>query len=116
MYLVNFNQLFEALEGPVTELREIIKDESLQLLGVVVDRIFTNLNLLTPGFDLSSVTEAAQGDDARRVSGSLLEQVDAFFNRFRRVEAAAKDIEEEACSAEAEEGNMEEVQGGAAST
>ena len=95
----------------VAELLEMIEDESRQLLGVVVDRIFTNLKLLTPGFNLSSVTEAAQGEDARRVSGSLREQVDAFCNRFRRAEVAAEDSEEEACSDELEEGATEEVQG-----
>ena len=80
-----------------------------------MDRIFTNLKLLTPGFDISSVTEAAQGEDARRVSGSLREQVDAFCNRFRRAEAAAEDSEEEACPAEDEKGAAEEAQGGDAS-
>ena len=114
-HLAYFDQLFAALEGPVAKLREMIEDESRQLLGVVVDRIFTNLKLLTPGFDFSSVTEAAQGEDAQRVSSSLREQVDAFYNRFRRAEAAAEDSEEEACSAETEEGAAEEVQGGAAS-
>ena len=84
MYLVYFEQLFAALEGPVAELREMIEDESRQLLGVVVDRIFTNLKLLTPDFDLGSVTADAQGEDAQRVSSSLREQVDAFCNRFRR--------------------------------
>ena len=93
----------------------MIEDESRQLLGVVVDRMFTNLRLLTPGFDLSTVTEAAQGEEAHRVSNSLQEQVDTFCNRFRRVEAAAEDREKEACSVEAEEGAAEEVQGGAAS-
>ena len=109
MYLVCFDQLFAALEGPVAELREMIEDESRQLLGVAVDPIFTNLKLLTPGFDFSSVTEAAQGEDAQRVSGSLREQVDAFCNRFRLAETAAEDSEEEACSTEAEEGAAEEV-------
>ena len=110
MYLVYFDKLFAALEGPVAELREMIEDESRQLLGVVVDRIFTNLKLLTPGFDLSTVTEAARGEDAHRVSNSLREQVDAFCNRFRRAEAAAKDSEEEAASAETTEGAVEEVE------
>ena len=115
MYLVYFEQLFAALEGPVAELRELIEDDSRQLLGVVVDRIFTNLKLLTPGFDLGSVTEAAQGEDAQRVSSSLCEQVDALCNRFRRAEATPEDSEEEACSAEADEAAAEEVQDGAAS-
>ena len=114
-YLAYFDQLFAALEGPAAELRRMIEDESRQLLGVVVDRIFTNLKLLTPGFDISSVAEAAQGEDARRVSGSLREQVDAFCNRFRRAEAAAEDSEEEACSAKAEVGAAEEIRGGVAS-
>ena len=91
MYLVYFDQLFAALEGPVAELHELIEDESRQLLGVVVDGIFTNLKILTPGFDLSTVTETARGEDAHRVSNSLREQVDAFCNRFRRAEAAAED-------------------------
>ena len=43
----------------LAELQEMIEDESRQLLGVVVDRIFTNLKLLTPDFDLDSVTKAA---------------------------------------------------------
>ena len=93
----------------------MIEDESRQLMGVVVDRIFTNLKLLTPGFDVCSVTEAAQGKDAQRVSCSLRERVDAFCNRFRRAEAAPEKIEEEACSAKAEEGAAEEIRGGAAS-
>ena len=59
--------------------------------------------------------EAAQGEDAQRVSSSLREQVDAFGNRFRRAEAAAEDSEEEACSAEADEAAAEEVQDGVAS-
>ena len=110
MYLVYFDQLFAALEGPVAELHEMTEDESRQLLGVVVDRIFTNLRLLTLGFDLSSVTEAAQGKDAQRVSSSFREQVDAFCNRFRRAEAAEEDNEAGAASAETEEGAVEEVQ------
>ena len=110
MYLVYFDQLFTALEIPVAELREMIEDESRQLLGVVVDRIFTNLRILTPGFDFSTVTEAAQGEDARRVSNSLRKQVDAFGNCFRRAEAMAEDSEEDAASAETEEGAVEEVQ------
>ena len=61
------------------------------------------------------MTEAAQGEDAQRVSSSLREQVDAFCNRFRRAEAAAEHSEEEARSAEIEEGAAEEVQGDAAS-
>ena len=94
MYLVYFDQLFAALESPVAELCEMIEDESRQLLGVVVDRIFTNLRLLTPGFDLSTVTEAAQGEEAHRVSNSLREQVDTFCNPFRRAEATEEDHDE----------------------
>ena len=75
-----------------------------------VDRIFTNLRILTPSFDLSTVTEARQGEDVRRVSNSLREQVDVFCNRFRRAEVAAEDSEEEAASVESEEGVVEEVQ------
>ena len=66
MYLVYFDQLFTVLEGPVADLRKMIEDESRQHLGVVVDRIFTNLRIFTPGFDLSTVTEARQGEDVRR--------------------------------------------------
>ena len=33
MYLVYFDQLFTALEVPVADLREMIEDESRQLLG-----------------------------------------------------------------------------------
>ena len=40
----------------------------------------------------------------------LHEQVEAFCNRFKRAEAAAEDSEEEAASAETEEGAVEEVQ------
>ena len=57
--------------------------------------------------------EAAQGEDAQRVSSSLREQVDAFCNSFRRAEAAAEDSEEEAASAETEEGTVEDVHDGA---
>ena len=84
-------------------------------MGVVVDRIFTNLKLLTLDFDLGSVTEAAQGEDAQRVSGSLCEQVDTFCNRFRRADATPEDSEKDACSAEADEAAVEEVQDGGAS-
>ena len=56
------------------------------------------------------MTEARQGEDVRRVSNSLREQVDAFCNRFRRAEAAAEDSEEEAASVETEGGAVEEVQ------
>ena len=47
-FLAYFDQIFAALEGPAAELRGMIEDESRQLLGVAVDRIFTNLRLLTP--------------------------------------------------------------------
>ena len=47
MYLVYFDQLFKAIESPVADLREVIEVESRQLLGVVVDRLFTNLRFLT---------------------------------------------------------------------
>ena len=60
------------------------------------------------------MTEARQGEDVRRVSNSLREQVDAFCNRFRRAEVAAEDEEEEEdTSAETEEGAVEEVHDGA---
>ena len=95
-----FDQLLAALEGPAAELREVIEDEGMQLLGVAVDRIFTNLKLLVPDFDLSP---------------SLREQVDAFCNRFRRAEAAPDFREEEARSAEVEDGSAEEAQSDAAS-
>ena len=114
-FLAYFDQLFAALEGPAAELREVIEDESRQLLGVAVDRIFTNIKLHVPDFDLGSVTEAAQGEDAQRVSSSLCEQVDAFCNRFKRAEAAPDFREEEARSAEVEDGAAEESQSNAAS-
>ena len=112
LYLVYFDQLFTALESPVADLREVIKVESRQLLGVVVDRIFTNLRLLSPGFDLSTVTEARQGDEVWRVSNSLREQVDAFCNRFKRAEVAEDESEEEAAPAETEGDAAEEEHDG----
>ena len=112
MYLVYFDQLFTALEGPVAELREMIEAESRPLLAVVVDRIFTNLKLLTPAFDLSSVTEPFEGEEVWRVSNSLRHQVETFCNRFKRTEAAAESGEE-AGSAEAGEEKAAETGNGA---
>ena len=113
VYLVYFDQLFSALEVHVADLHEVIEDESRQLLGVVVDRIFTNLRILTPGFDLSTVTEARPAGEVLHVSNALREQVEAFCNRFKRAEAAVEDSEEGAASAETEEGAVEDVQDGA---
>ena len=111
MYMVYFNQLFTALKSPVTNLHEVIEVESRQLLGVVVDRIFTNLRLLTPGFDLATVTEERTGEEVLRVSNSLREQVETFCNRFKRAEVAAADSEEEAALAEEEDTEEEEHAG-----
>ena len=111
LYLVYFDQLFTALESPVADLREVIEVESRQLLGVAVDRIFTNLRLLTPGFDLATVTEERTGEEVLRVSNSLREQVETFCNRFKRAEVAAEDSEEEAALAEEEDAEEEEHAG-----
>ena len=85
--------------------------ESRQLLAVVVDRIFTNLKLLTPSFDLSTVTEARPAGEVLHVSNALREQVEAFCNRFKRAEVAVEDSEEE--DAPAEEEDAEEERAGA---
>ena len=79
---------------------------------MAVGRIFTNLKLLTPGFDLSTVTEPREGEEVWRVSNSLREQVESFCARFKHAEAAAGD-NEEADPARDEEDVMEEKDDGA---
>ena len=62
-YLMYFEELFSALEGPAAELRDVVDEECRQLLAVAIDRIFTNLQNLQPGFDFTTVTEPLEGGE-----------------------------------------------------
>ena len=77
------------LEGPAAELRDVVDEECRQLLAVAVDRIFTNLQNLQPGFDFTTVTEPLEGEKGWKISNSIRDQVDDFCSRFKR--AAAED-------------------------
>ena len=102
-HLLYFEQLFTALEGPAAELRDVVEEECRQLLAVAVDRIFSNLVHLQPGFDLATVTEPLEGEERWKASNSVRDQVDDFCSRFKR--AAAEDEDDDEGSELEEEGS-----------
>jgi len=99
-YLAYFDRLFSALEGPVAELGDVVDEECRQLLDVAIDRVFTNLQHLHPGFDYTTVTEPLEGPRAMDISNSVREEVADYCSRFKRV-ATAQGAEGEAGSEEA---------------
>ena len=93
-YLAYFDQLFTTLEGPAAEIRDVVEEECRQLLAVAVDRIFSNLQRLQPGFDYTTVTDLSRGEEGWKISNSIRDQVDDFCSRFKRAEAKEDDGEE----------------------
>ena len=107
-YLLYFEQLFAALEGPTAEIRDVVEEECRQLLAVAVDRIFSNLVHLQPGFDFATVTEPLEGEAAWKASSSVRDQVDDFCSRFKR--AAAEEGGEGSEPEEEEESDQDDAE------
>lgn len=73
-------------------------------MAVAVDRIFSNLVHLQPGFDLATVTEPLEGEAGWKASNSVRDQVDDFCSRFKRAAAEDEDGGEGSELEEEEEG------------
>ena len=62
-YLTFFNELLQRLEGAAAEFEGVIDEASRNLLGVAVQRLFSNLRRHYPAVNLEVITALEVEDD-----------------------------------------------------
>ena len=110
-YLGFFEQLLTSLEEVVTNLDDLVDNESRELLGESVGRIFANLAHLHPSFDCTTVTEPLEGRLSSKLDSSVWDDVERYVQRFQMVEVEEEPAQEGYGEAGAEEEDDEAVDG-----
>ena len=95
-YLTFFNELLQRLEGAAAEFEGVIDEASRNLLGVAVQRLFSNLHRHYPAVDLEVIIALEVEDDQTlALSRAVTPAVNAYADRFKRPAAGEASSEEE---------------------